>query len=126
VQAPLEFHGHTYLRQILLLSLLSGRHVIIKQIRSDATNPGLLPYEIDLLKLIEKVTNGSTSIISKTGTKLTFRPGIIDCAEGLMVEHSCNLARSMTYYLELVCVLAIFGKTDLWLELDGNTDDFLD
>lgn len=32
----------------------------------------------------------------------------------------------MTYYLEVVCVLAIFGKTDLWLELDGNTDDHLD
>jgi RNA 3'-terminal phosphate cyclase len=32
----------------------------------------------------------------------------------------------MTYYLEVVCVLAIFGKTDLWLELTGNTDDFLD
>lgn len=29
----------------------------------------------------------------------------------------------MTYYLEVICVLAIFGKTDLWLELEGNTDD---
>ncbi len=27
----------------------------------------------------------------------------------------------MTYYLEVVCILAIFGKTDLWLELTGNT-----
>ena len=32
----------------------------------------------------------------------------------------------MTYYLEVVCVLAIFGKTDLWLELSGNTDDHID
>jgi RNA 3'-terminal phosphate cyclase-like protein len=76
-----------------------------------------------LLKLIEKVTNGTTSIINKTGTKLVFRPGIIDCADGLLVNHQCSLERSMTYYLEFVCVLAIFGKTDLWLELEGNTDD---
>lgn len=79
-----------------------------------------------MLKLIEKVTNGTTSIINKTGTKLTFRPGIIDCAEGMLVEHVCNLERSMTYYLEIICVLAIFGKTDLWLDLEGNTDDQLD
>ena len=110
----------------MLLSLLSGRQVIIKDIRSEATNPGLLPYEIDLLKLVEKVTNGTTSIINKTGTKLTFRPGIIDCADGLQVNHDCHLDRSMTYYLEVVCILAIFGKTDLWLELTGNTDDHLD
>lgn len=32
----------------------------------------------------------------------------------------------MTYYLEVVCVLAIFGKTDLWLEMQGNTDDHID
>ena len=25
-----------------------------------------------------------------------------------------------------MCVLAIFGKTDLWLELTGNTDDTID
>lgn len=48
-QAPLEFAGHAYLRQILVLSLLSGRQVIIKDIRSEETNPGLLPYEVNLL-----------------------------------------------------------------------------
>lgn len=79
-----------------------------------------------MLKLLEKITNGSTSIINKTGTKLTFRPGIIDSADGLLVTHDCNLERSMTYYLEVVCVIAIFGKTDLWLEMTGNTDDHLD
>jgi len=109
-----------------LLSLLSGRQVIIKEIRSDATNPGLLAYEIDLLKLLEKITNGTTSVINKTGTKLNFKPGIIDCADGLQVEHECSLERSITYYLEVVSVIAIFGKTDLWLELTGNTDDHLD
>ena len=119
----MEFFGHAYLRQLLLLSLLSGRQVIIKEIRSEETNPGLTDYEIDLLKLIEKVTNGTTSVINKTGTKLQFRPGIIDCEDGMQVTHQCHLARSMTYYLEVVCVLAIFGKTDLWLEMHGNTDD---
>lgn len=71
-QAPLEFYGHAFLRQIICLSLLSGRKVIIKEIRSEATNPGLVPYELNFLQIIEKVTNGSTSVINKTGTKITF------------------------------------------------------
>ena len=48
-QAPLEFSGHKNLRQILTLSLLSGRQVIIKNIRASHSNPGLLQYEINLL-----------------------------------------------------------------------------
>ena len=125
-QTPLEFFGHANLRQVLTLSLLSQRQVIVKDIRSDETNPGLRPFEMSLLKLLEKVTNGTQVVINKTGTKLTFRPGIIDCNEGLQVQHECDLERSMTYYLEVVCVLTIFGKTDLWLELTGNTDDHID
>jgi RNA 3'-terminal phosphate cyclase-like protein len=125
-QVPLEFHGHLYIRQLLTLSLLSGRQVIIKNIRSDATNPGLLPYEINLLKLFEKVTNGTTSIINKTGTQLNFKPGIIDCNDGLLVEHECSLERGMTYWVEPICILGLFGKADQWIELSGNTDDEID
>jgi len=122
----LEFFGHAYLRQIICLSLLSGRQVIIKDIRSEATNPGLLPYEMNFLQLLEKVTNGSTSVINKTGTKITFRPGIIDCADGLLVEHDCSLERSITFWAEPVCILAMFGKADLWVDFTGNTDDEID
>ena len=125
-QAPLEFHGHQYIRQILTLSMLSGRQVIIKSIRSQHTNPGLTPYEINLVELIEKVTNGCQININKTGTKLVFKPGIIDSNEGLNVEHNCDLGRNITYYLEVVCILAIFGKTELNLTLNGNTDDTID
>lgn len=125
-QAPLEFSGHRYLRQLLLLSLLSGRQIIIKGIRAEAVSPGLAPEEINLLKLLEKVTNGTVAVIGKTGTQLIFRPGIIDANEGLLVEHDCSLERSVTYWAEPMCILALFAKTDLWLELRGNTDDLLD
>jgi len=85
-----------------------------------------MPYEMNFLQLLEKVTNGSTSVINKTGTKITFKPGIIDCADGLLVEHSCSLERSITYWAEPVCILAMFGKADLWVDLTGNTDDEID
>lgn len=86
----------------------------------------MLPYETNLLELIEKVTNGCQISINKTGTRLIFRPGIIDANDGVEVRHDCNLVRSMTYYLEVICLLGLFGKTELNVTLTGNTDDAKD
>lgn len=36
-----NFSGHQYLRQRLVLSILSGKHVRIEKIRSEDKNPGL-------------------------------------------------------------------------------------
>ena len=85
-----------------------------------------MPYEVDLLRLIEKVTNGTEININKTGTRLILKPGIIDSAEGMPIEHNCKLERSITYYLECLIFIGIFGKTALNLTLHGNTDDELD
>ncbi len=98
----------------------------MKNIRSSEENPGLKDYELSLLKLIEKATNGSVVNINKTGTRLIFRPGMIDCNDGMPIEHECHLDRSITYYLEAIIPIAIFGKTILNLNLKGNTDDNLD
>jgi RNA 3'-terminal phosphate cyclase-like protein len=106
--------------------MLSGKQVIVKDIRTDHVNPGLRPYEVSLLRLVEKMTNGSEININKTGTRLILRPGIIDSNEGLPIEHDCDLERSITYFLECVLILGIFGKTTLNLTLNGNTDDSLD
>jgi len=89
-------------------------------------NPGLLPFEINLLELVQKITNGSQVNIGKTGTKVIFKPGIIDCNNGVPIEHACHLDRSVAYYLEVICVLAMFGKTQLGALLTGNTDDSVD
>lgn len=63
----LRFSTHHNLRQRLLLSILSGKSIRIDQIRSDDAHVGLREYEINLLRLVEKVTNGSTIEISVTG-----------------------------------------------------------
>ena len=64
--------------------------------------------------------------INKTGTRLIFRPGIIDANDGSEVHHECSLERSITYYLEVICLLGVFGKTELAVTLTGNTDDHKD
>ena len=122
----LEFHGHHCLRQVVILSMLSGKQIIVKGIRSEEDNPGLKDYEVDLLKLVQKISNGTDVNINKTGTRLILKPGIIDSGEGLSVEHNCHLGRSITYYLECVCILGIFGKSMMNLKLHGNTDDSTD
>lgn len=63
----LRFTSHRDLRQRLLLSILSGKSVRVDQIRSEDIQVGLRDYEVNLLRLVEKVTNGSTIEISVTG-----------------------------------------------------------
>jgi len=53
-------------------------------------------------------------------------PGIIDSADGAPIEHNCDLKRSITYYLECLVMIGIFGKSTLNLILHGNTDDSID
>ncbi|EPQ26027.1 uncharacterized protein PFL1_06480 [Pseudozyma flocculosa PF-1] len=114
----LRFTGHSYFRQRLVLSLLSGRPVRIDSIRSDASSPGLCDFEASFLRLIEKVTNGSHVEISYTGTSVLLRPGVI---AGGNVSHDCPTSRSVGYFAEWIMVLAPFAKKELSLTLRGLT-----
>ena len=67
----LRFTSHHHLRQRLLLSILSGRSIRVDAIRPADTNVGLRDHEINLLRLVDRVTNGSTIEISITGESQT-------------------------------------------------------
>ncbi|KAJ7685311.1 RNA 3'-terminal phosphate cyclase/enolpyruvate transferase [Mycena polygramma] len=116
----IQFSGHQHLRLRLVLSILSGKSVRIDKIRSDDKNPGLRDFEISLLRLLEKVTNGTIIEISVTGTALLLKPGIIS---GGPLTHDCPLSRSIGYFLEPVVMLAPFAKKPLQLTLRGITTD---
>ena len=93
-----------------------------------------------MLRLLEKVTNGtvveisytgasvclryfirtSDSIFSMQGTSILLKPGII---HGGPVVHDCPLSRSMGYFLEPAVMLAPFAKKPLQLTLRGITTD---
>ncbi|KAF8238567.1 18S rRNA biogenesis protein, partial [Tricholoma matsutake] len=119
----IHFSGHQHLRQRLVLSILSGKHVRIDKIRPEDKNPGLLDFEISLLRLLEKVTNGTIIEISVTGTAILFKPGIIS---GGTLSHDCPLSRSIGYYLEPIVMVAPFSKKPLQLTLHGITTDEYD
>jgi RNA 3'-terminal phosphate cyclase-like protein len=136
---PLVFQGHRFLRQRLLLSLLSGCPIKIEKIRSDQSEPGLrgspipvfeyanlsfVDYEVSLLRLLEAITNGTVIEISYTGTTIAFKPGFIAGSPSAIVEshkHDCPLSKPIGYYLEPLLLLAAFGKSPTSVVLSGIT-----
>lgn len=123
VSHSLQFSGHEFLRQRLILSALSGKSVRIDHIRPAGDHLGLLDYEASFLRLLDKITNGSAIEINYTGTCITFVPGVLT---GGKIHHDCPPSRSIGYFLEPVIALAPFCKNPLTLSLTGITNDNLD
>lgn len=117
--ATLRFRGSNCLRQRIILSLLTGKTIVIEDIRPDEN--GLKDYEINLLQLVEKVTSG-TKIQSK-GNRIQMNPGTILGGE---FTHNCHLDRSIGYYLEILLSLAPFCKRPMQATLNGVTNDQTD
>ena len=73
-----------------------------------------------MLKLLDKLTNGSRIIINETGTAVTFEPGQLT---GGKISHDCAISRSVIYYLEVAAALAPLCKDPVVLQLKGCTHD---
>lgn len=69
--------GSRHLRQRLVLATLAGTPVVVEEIRSEESSPGLRPYEVSLLRLLESISDDCLVEINETGLffviKLTFR-----------------------------------------------------
>ena len=112
--------GAAQFRQRLVVSLLSHRPLLIKNIRAnDLENPGLKDYEASFLRLIDSMTNGTKMEINATGTQLRFQPGVL---LGGDIEHECPDSRSIGWFLEGILPLAPFGKESLSITFTGITD----
>lgn len=88
----LVYEGCNFFRQRLLLSTLSGKAIRIMDIRSEQERPGLRNFEISLVKLIEKISNGSQMELNKTGTMLYYQPGLLT---GGTFSHDCGVERGI-------------------------------
>ena len=67
-----KLQGSQSLRLRLLLSTLSSTPILIDDIRSNHTIPGLRPHEVSFLRLIETVCDDCTVEINETGTALYY------------------------------------------------------
>ncbi|CEG35187.1 18s rrna biogenesis protein rcl1 [Plasmopara halstedii] len=119
----LRFQGCAHFRQRLICAILSGRPLIIENIRSEDENPGLAAFEANLLRLLDRITSGSRLEINETGTKLKLQPGLV---LGGQITHDCGTGRAIGWFLEVLAVLAPFAKQPLHATLDGVTNDHID
>ena len=115
----LEYKGASFFRQRLVLSTLSTLPLLISEIRPGQEEPGIRDYEAGALRLLDKLSNGAAVAINETGTRVSYRPGILIGGE---IEHDCNLKRSVGYYLEMLLMLAPFCKEPIRAKLRGVTN----
>ncbi|KAL7100838.1 hypothetical protein ACP275_08G019700 [Erythranthe tilingii] len=120
----MRLKGSQNLRLRLLLSTLSTTPIIIEDIRAEATWPGLRPYEVSFLRLLEKISDDCRVEINETGTSLKYKPGIV--MGGRHLVHDCGTSRSIGYFLEPLILLGLFGKKPLSIRLKGITNDSKD
>uniref|UniRef100_A0A146KSI4 Putative RNA 3'-terminal phosphate cyclase-like protein n=1 Tax=Lygus hesperus TaxID=30085 RepID=A0A146KSI4_LYGHE len=119
----LSFNGSNFMRQRLILSVLTGKAISISNIRSTDTEPGLREYEVNLLRLLDKITNGTWLEVNETGTSFMFSPGALT---GGVIHHECSKLRGIGYYLEVIFALAPFCKKPLTITLKGVTNNQVD
>ncbi|KAK6018014.1 18S rRNA biogenesis protein RCL1 [Ostertagia ostertagi] len=109
----LVFEGCNFFRQRLAYSVLSGRPVTIRNIRSDDDAPGIKDFEAKLIALLEKITNGTKVL------KCAFRPGIIT---GGVFTMDCGSERCLSYFLEPIIIISPFCKHAMTVKLKGVTN----
>lgn len=101
-----------------MLSLLTGKSIIIDQIRPDDDENSIKDYELNLLDLVKKITSGTKVTVSNS--RIHLNPGTVVGGE---LVHDCDLERSISYYLEVLLALAPFCKQPLQITLNGVTND---
>uniref|UniRef100_A0A1A9WKJ8 RNA 3'-terminal phosphate cyclase-like protein n=1 Tax=Glossina brevipalpis TaxID=37001 RepID=A0A1A9WKJ8_9MUSC len=117
----LKYCGSNFLKQRLLLSVLSGKPVKINNIRSENEKVfGLREYEISLIRLLDKLTNGTKIEINSAGTAITFTPGLL---HGGQINHECCNQRGAGYYLDALIALGPFCKSPLNVKLSNCVTD---
>ena len=123
-KTDLVFEGAGLFRQRVVCSILSGKTIRIDRIRADEEQPGVTDAEASLLRLIDRLTNGTVIEINETGTQLRLVPGLL--VGGVNIEHECPPSRSVGYYLEALAALCPFAKTASRIVLRGVTHDDAD
>ncbi|GJQ83263.1 hypothetical protein Trydic_g8857 [Trypoxylus dichotomus] len=119
----LTYKGSSFMRQRLLLSILSSKPIRIIDIRANHDEPGIAEFEVNLIRLLDKITNGTVIQLDSTGTILYFQPGLLYGGE---IEHECSTQRSIGYYLEVLVALGLFCKVPLRATLRGITSNVID
>lgn len=86
----------------------------------------ILDYEINFINMISLISNGSKVMLAKQGDSVKFQPGMIINNDKRDLAFDCGESRAISYYVEYICLLGLFGKTDLDITMTGITNDNID
>lgn len=111
------FKGSNHIKQKLILATLAGKSIKITDIR--AHEGGIKEFEVNLIRLIDKLTNGTKIKLHPSGTELDFSPGIL---YGGKIEHSCCNEKSIGYYLDVLISFGPFCKHAIEVNFKGVTN----
>ncbi len=75
---------------------------------------------MNLLRLVDKLTNGMNLVVNDVATRIVFDPGLL---LGGVITHDCDKERGIGYYLEFLFMLAPFCKKGLKVTLRGVTNN---
>lgn len=120
----LKLEGPSLLRFNVIYSILSSKKIQISKIRHQDENPGVNDAEVNFLRLMEQITDGSKFIINQTGTQIKINPGFI--SGGIRLHHDCHCSRGIGYYLEPLLILLPFSHKQTEITLRGITNHELD
>jgi len=122
----LSYDCPTNFRAILTLSMLTSRPVHLTRINQRDQVPGIRDYEVNFINMLNSICSGNEMVLSKKGDTLKFYPGIIMNNDTKEPTFDCGDSRSIGYYAEYLVLVALFGKHDLEMTLNGITNDDID
>ena len=72
------------------------------------------------------MTSGTKAFIGPKGKSLRFYPGIITNNNEMPIEFDCGTSRNISYFVESILPIALFGRANLRVTFYGITNDEVD
>lgn len=111
--------GGQIIRTAIALAAITGKEVVITNIRANRPNPGLSPQHIHAVKAVERISGGTTEGLTLRSSRLTFSPGALKGFDG---ELDIGTAGSITLLLQCLIPVALFADRETRVRITGGTD----
>ena len=111
--------GGQILRSSISLSVLTGKPVLIKNIRANRPNPGLRAQHLTAVRVLKEISNASAEGLEIGSPRLEFHPKAIE-EDGYRFD--IGTAGSITLVLQTIIPLSFEISKPISLTLRGGTD----
>lgn len=111
--------GGQIIRTAITLAAITGKSILIENIRKKRNNPGLRPQHLTAVKILGNICNAKIDGLSIGSTMIRFEPGQIkDC----IIKEDIGTAGSVPLILQVVIPVMAICKKKLKLDITGGTD----